>query len=155
MNKSKPCIHFPEQSANQRPWRNTFWNLDKYILQFGQIHFTIWTNIFGQSGGGQPRKVFCPEAARWETPPLYFSHGAATMVSRTKIIFNPKWKMSFVHKPIGHLYCTFPSHSDYWQYLTKQKGLEEENRIFLTLSDAGVWRLNLGRRGTSKAPPTI
>ena len=22
-------------------------NLDKYILQFGQIHFAIWTNTFG------------------------------------------------------------------------------------------------------------
>ena len=27
-------------------WKNTFDNLDKYILQFGQIHFTIWTNTF-------------------------------------------------------------------------------------------------------------
>ena len=27
-------------------WANTFYNLDKYILQFGQIYFTIWTNTF-------------------------------------------------------------------------------------------------------------
>ena len=25
-------------------WTNTFCNLDKYIFQFGQIHFSIWTN---------------------------------------------------------------------------------------------------------------
>ena len=24
--------------------KNTFWNLDKYILKFGQIHFVIWMN---------------------------------------------------------------------------------------------------------------
>ena len=27
-------------------WTNAFCNLDKYILQFGQIHFAIWTNTF-------------------------------------------------------------------------------------------------------------
>ena len=27
-------------------WTNTFCNLDKYILQFGQIHFAIWINTF-------------------------------------------------------------------------------------------------------------
>ena len=31
-------------------WRNTFYNLDKYILQFEQIHFAIWTNTFFQFG---------------------------------------------------------------------------------------------------------
>ena len=25
---------------------NTFCNLDKYVLQFGQIHFAIWTNRY-------------------------------------------------------------------------------------------------------------
>ena len=29
---------------------NTFYNLGKYILQFGQIHFIIWTNIFESLG---------------------------------------------------------------------------------------------------------
>ena len=32
-------------------WTNKFYNLDKYILVFEKIHFTIWTNtflIFGQ-----------------------------------------------------------------------------------------------------------
>ena len=27
-------------------WTNIFSNLDKYCLQFGQIHLAIWTNIF-------------------------------------------------------------------------------------------------------------
>ena len=27
-------------------WTNTFWNLNKCILQFGQIHSEIWTNAF-------------------------------------------------------------------------------------------------------------
>ena len=27
-------------------YTNTFYNFDKYILQFGEILFTIWTNIF-------------------------------------------------------------------------------------------------------------
>ena len=27
-------------------WTNTFYNLDKYILKYGQIHFAIWTNTF-------------------------------------------------------------------------------------------------------------
>ena len=28
---------------------NTFFTLDKYILQFGQIHFSIWRNTFHSS----------------------------------------------------------------------------------------------------------
>ena len=27
-------------------WTNTFFDLDKYILQFEQMHFAIWTNVF-------------------------------------------------------------------------------------------------------------
>ena len=30
-------------------WTNTLNNLDKYILQFGQIHLAIWTNTFCNS----------------------------------------------------------------------------------------------------------
>ena len=31
-------------------WRNTFYNLEKYILKFGEIHFAIWGNIFSNLG---------------------------------------------------------------------------------------------------------
>ena len=27
-------------------WTNKYFDLDKYILEFGQIHFTIWTNNY-------------------------------------------------------------------------------------------------------------
>ena len=36
-------------SPSTSPWRNTFCNFDKYILQFGQIHSAIWTNTFCNS----------------------------------------------------------------------------------------------------------
>ena len=32
-------------------WTNKFGNLDKYILQFGQIHFAIWTKVKVGEGG--------------------------------------------------------------------------------------------------------
>ena len=31
-------------------WRNTYCNLNKYISEFGQTHFAIWTNTFQLSG---------------------------------------------------------------------------------------------------------
>ena len=34
-------------------WTNKFGNLDKYILQFGQIHFAIWTKVKVGEGGNQ------------------------------------------------------------------------------------------------------
>ena len=34
-------------SCHPHTFRSIFFNLDKYILKFGQIHFQIWTNIFG------------------------------------------------------------------------------------------------------------
>ena len=41
---------FPKWSANLliafSIWTNTFYNLYKYILWFGQIHFVIWTKTF-------------------------------------------------------------------------------------------------------------
>ena len=34
-------------SVNHLPiWTNAFSNLDKYILEFGQIYFSYWTDIF-------------------------------------------------------------------------------------------------------------
>ena len=38
-------------------WTNTYWNLDKYILKFGQIHIGIWTNTVDAN--------LCIRAACW------------------------------------------------------------------------------------------
>ena len=44
-NSSSPLIGFPLHQRTERR-TNAFCNFDKYILQFGQMHLTIWTNTF-------------------------------------------------------------------------------------------------------------
>ena len=39
-----PCIIHPHSTSPFKIWTNTFWNLDKYTLQFGQIHFASCTS---------------------------------------------------------------------------------------------------------------
>ena len=41
-------------------WTNTFYSLNKYILQFEQIHFIIWI-----AGAGQIRRLRCSVFAIW------------------------------------------------------------------------------------------
>lgn len=39
-----PCIIHPHSTSPFKIWTNTFWNLDKYTLQFGHIHFASCTS---------------------------------------------------------------------------------------------------------------
>ena len=42
LREKQPVENFPISKSLHKPW--LVQNLDKYILEFGQIHFKIWTN---------------------------------------------------------------------------------------------------------------
>ena len=77
-------------------WANTFYNLDKYILQFGQIHFTIWANTFTLSGfhpcvSSEWSSDQCDQTLRWSTAAWLHCQMLVIFLSYFLLIFLNIW----------------------------------------------------------------
>ena len=46
MDRAPSPAHFPDQFSAPNPSKNTFYNLDKHTLQFGDIHLEFQRNTF-------------------------------------------------------------------------------------------------------------